>query len=69
MTEGYLCDRCENFREDMGERSQFETTVEATGARLGKGETSTWDLCPGCATTLVSEYLPTASDKREDDDV
>lgn len=56
MTDGYLCDRCETFHEDKRKRSQFTTTVEATGRMRdgSKGEESTWDLCPACATHVVN---------------
>jgi|GEM_PF-3383913 len=56
MTDGWLCDRCETFRENKSEKSTFTTTVEATGRRREgtKGEESTWDLCPNCATHLLN---------------
>lgn len=64
MTDGWLCDRCETFHTDE-DKSTFTSTVRATGARLGKGEESTWDLCSNCATTLINELdLQTASDRR-----
>lgn len=55
MTEGYLCDRCETFHEDLDRRSEFTTTVEASGYKKEgvMGEESTWDLCPDCASYIV----------------
>lgn len=64
MTDGWLCDRCETFHTDEN-KSTFTSTVKATGARLGMGEESTWDLCANCATKAINELdLQTASDRR-----
>lgn len=67
MTDGYLCDRCETFREDMSKKSTFTTTVEATGRNKegSMGEESTWDLCPNCATHVVNEVAGPSKNEQE----